>query len=129
MSAMVTLDPSLATVQLLRAGISTSLQSSLPLELRAKTIVPFLASVNQWASQIPAMLNSSNNPAAANLVFSIRKELFLPPSFQQSIFGIPITDLPSEFQDFLSLIHRLIDAQKSDKDKPLVRVSLFDRSI
>jgi hypothetical protein len=122
MSTPAVLDPPIATVQLLRTGISTALQSLLPPEIRARTIAPFLASVNQWSTQISAMLDPSNNPTAANLVFSIRKELFTPPSFLHSTLGVPTSSLPSEFQGFLSLISLLIEAQKSDKDKVAPRV-------
>lgn len=123
MASSSVLEPSLESVYLLRTGIATSLQLRLPDEMRAKAIAPLLAGVNQWATQIPAILDASNNPAAANLVFSIRKELFPPPLYYQSVLGIPTDKLPSEFQDFLTFTLRLIEAQKPDKEKPPPRVS------
>lgn len=119
-----TLVPSVVAVATIKTSIANALATDLPSEVRASMIAPLLAQVNQWASQIPVLVETLDH-TPANLVFSIRKELFLTPPFTQCVLGIPIPELPSAFQEFLNFIHKLIDAQKSDKDKPIQKVFLF----
>jgi len=116
------LNPSLATITAIRTSIQGSLKAELPRDVLATAIAPLLTSVNQWSSQISVMLESVNNPACANLIFTIRKDLFPNPPFTQSVFGIPLPDLPAPFQEFSSFIHKLIEAQKADKEKPASKV-------
>lgn len=123
MSSNTLLDPPIATVQSLKANITSALQAvALPATMRADAIAPLLASINKWATQIPLMLDTPSSPASANLVFAIRKELFVAPAFTQSVFGLPPTALPPPFQEFLSFILCLIEAQKPPKDKAVARV-------
>jgi len=97
----------------------------LPPDLMANAIAPHLTSVVQWASQIPAMLEGSDSPSAANLVFAIRKDLFHAPLFSHSVMGTALVDLPAPFQEFTNFIHRVIDMQRSEREKPFVKVSLL----
>lgn len=90
----------------------------------ANVIAPLLSSVNLWSTQIPALLDGTGSSSSLNLVFAIRKDLFVAPQFVQSIMGIPLADLPAPFQEFISFIHKLIDAQKTDKDKVPQKVRL-----
>src|ERR1700675_3013297 len=122
MSAILT--PSYATVVTIRSSIQNTLKAELPPDVLANAIAPFLTSVNQWSSQIPAMLEGSGPSAAANLVFAIRKDLFIAPLFSQSVMGTPLVDLPAPFQEFMSFIHTLIDIQKTEREKPIAKVRL-----
>lgn len=117
----MSLNPSFATVQTLKESILHTLQNhALPASVRAATIAPQLAIVNQWSDQIPLVLDNSDAPATVNLVFAIRKDLYLGPQFIQCVLGIPSTELPPAFPAFLSMILKLIGAQKTDKDKPVI---------
>lgn len=123
----MSLEPCLATVQLVKDSICSTLQNTaVPVGARAACIAPQLAIVNQWADQIPLVLENPDAPANVNLVFAIRKDLFVAPQYVHSVLGIPGTDLPPPFASFLAMILKLIGAQKSDKEKPTVKVpSLF----
>lgn len=116
------LSPTIATINAIKISISGSLKSELPRDVLANSIAPLLISVNQWASQIPSMLDNSNNPASANLIFAIRKDLFIGPLFTHCVIGLPLVELPAPFQDFQIFIHKLIDAQKVDREKPASKV-------
>jgi hypothetical protein len=117
------LSPSLAFITECKTLIHNIMQSEAPAIDRANAIAFLLSNVNAWSSQIPAMLEGSGPSASANIVFAIRKELFVAPAFIHSILGIALPDLPAAFQDFLSFILKLIEAQKSDKDKPIPKAS------
>lgn len=120
----MTLDPSLDTVQAIKDSIFATLQNhALPVSARAAIIAPQLAIVNQWSDQIPLVLEHPDAPTPVNLVFAIRKDLYTAPQFVYCVLGIPALELPPAFPAFLSMILKLIGAQKSDKDKPLVKVS------
>jgi hypothetical protein len=116
------LNPSYATVVAIRSSIQNTLKADLPPNLLANGIAPLLASVNQWSTQIPAMLEGPGLPVSVNLVFAIRKDLFLAPQFTQSILGIATADLPPPFQEFLNFILKLIEAQKTEKEKVAPKV-------
>ena len=119
----MTLNPSLATVQSIKDNILHTLQNhALPASARAASIAPQLSVVNQWADQIPLVLDNPEAPASVNLVFAIRKDLYVAPLFAQCALGIPASELPPAFTAFMSMIHKLIGAQKTDKEKPLPKV-------
>jgi len=122
---MSTLQPSFETVAAIKESIVSTLGTNLAPNIRASAIAPLLSQVNQWSTQIPALLTMAGPNSPVNLVFSLRKELFLPPNYIQSVLGIPASTLPTAFQEFLSFIIRLIDAQKPEKEKPLPKVRLF----
>ena len=70
------------------------------------------------------MLEGAGIPSSVNLVFAIRKDLFAGPQFSQSVLGPVLADLPTSFQDFVSFIQKLIEAQKTEKDKVLPKVRI-----
>jgi len=117
------LNPSYNAVCSIKSSITNTLSTELPPEIRAGVIAPQLVQVNQWASQIPLMLESTASPTPVNIIFAIRKDLFLAPFFTQSSLGISSADLPTPFHDFLAFITKLNETQKSSKDKipPKVR--------
>jgi hypothetical protein len=117
-----TLNPSYATIATIRNSIQSTLKADLPSDVLANVIAPYLITVNQWSSQIPAMLESSGPLNCANLVFAIRKDLFIAPLYTSSTLGIPLSGLPAPFQEFINFIHKLIEAQKTERDKPIVKV-------
>jgi len=119
------LNPSYNAVCSIKSSITTTLSTELAPEVRAEMIAPQLAQVNQWSSQIPLLLESTVSPTPINIIFAIRKDLFLAPFFTQSSLGIAPADLPSPFHDFLAFITKLNEAQKLGKDKipPKVRYS------
>jgi len=119
---MSTLQPSVETVAVIKESIISTLSTNLAPNIRASAIAPLLSQVNQWSTQIPALLTMAGPNSPVNLVFNLRKELFSPPNFIQSSLGIPASSLPTAFQEFLSFIARLIDAQKPEKEKPLPKV-------
>lgn len=118
------LTPSFQTIQAIRSSIQGALKNELPPDTLANIIAPFLVSVNQWSTQIPALLDASSSATSVNLVFAIRSDLFSAPRFTQNVFNIPLVDLPAPFQEFSAFIHKLIDAQKVDRDKPPPKVRL-----
>ena len=124
-------NPPFQAVSTIKTSIANALATDLPSEVRAGMIAPLLTQVNQWANQVSAMVDHTGTPIHANIVFAIRKDLFLAPQFNQCVLGIPLSELPPPFSEFLNFIHKLIDAQKSDKDKtpPKVRLSLFSLSL
>ena len=118
------LNPSLAMITKFKNMIHSTMQSDAPAEDRANSIASLLTSVNAWATQIPAMLDGPGPSASANIVFAIRKELFAAPTFVHPILDIALGDLPPAFQELLSFILKLIEAQKTDKEKPAAKVRL-----
>lgn len=124
-SKMTTLNPTPDTVQAIKDSIVATLQNhALPASARAAIIAPQLAIVNQWSDQIPLVLENSDAPATVNLVFAIRKDLYNAPQFIHCVLGIPATELPPAFSAFMSMILKLIEAQKTDKEKPPVKVCI-----
>jgi hypothetical protein len=123
------LNPSYNAVCSIKSSITTTLSTELPPGIRAGVIAPLLVQVNQWASQIPLMLESTASPTPSNIIFAIRKDLFLAPFYTQNSLGIASADLPTPFHDFLAFIVKLNEAQKSSKDKtpPKVR-HIFQQS-
>lgn len=122
---MTTLNPTPDTVQAIKDSIVATLQNhALPASARAAIIAPQLAIVNQWSDQIPLVLENSDAPATVNLVFAIRKDLYNAPQFIHCVLGIPATELPPAFSAFMSMILKLIEAQKTDKEKPPVKVCI-----
>ena len=122
---IMTLDPNFDTATAIKDNIAITVQSTLPASVHAASIAPQLAIINQWAEQIPTVLNGPDGSANANLIFAIRKDLFIAPQFIQCVLGIPVSDLPIDFQGFLSMILKLIGAQKPDKEKPPIKVFFF----
>jgi hypothetical protein len=112
--------PPYSMIAAIHASIQNTLKAELPSNLVISAIAPFLTSVNQWSTQIPAMLEGSGPSASVNLVFAIRKDLFIAPQFIQSVMGPSMADLPAPFQEFLTFIRKLIDAQKPEKVIPKV---------
>jgi hypothetical protein len=122
----MSLNPPLSTIQVIKDHILVTLQTTaLPASARADMIATQLSIVNQWADQIPLVLDNPDAPASANLVFAIRKDLFVAPQFVQFVLGIPAVELPPAFSAFLSMIHKLIGAQKVDKEKPVIKVCQY----
>ena len=105
---------------LFKNTITSTLESDLPGEALANSVAHLLPFVNQWSTQIPAMLEGPVPSNNANLIFSIRKELFKPPQFTTSVFGIALADLPTPFQEFVNFIRDLQDAQKVERERPAV---------
>ena len=108
------LNPSHSTMVTIRSSIQNTLKADLPPEMLINAIAPFLTSVNQWSTQIPLIIEGTGS-SSVNLIFAIRKDLFVAPQFTQSVMGTALADLPAPFQEFISFIHKLIDAQKTDK--------------
>lgn len=119
------LNPSHATIATIRTSIQSTLKAELPPDVLANAIAPLLTTVNQWSSQIPTLLEGPGPPLSANLVFAIRKDLFIAPLFSQSVMGITLVDLPTPFQEFMTFIHKLIEAQKTEREKPVAKVCLL----
>ena len=107
----------------IRSSIQSTLKTDLPPDTMATVISPMLAKVNLWSTQIPAMFEGAGTPSPVNLVFAIRKDLFVSPAYAQSTLGIPLPNLPPEFQEFATFIHLLIDAQKVEKEKSSTKVT------
>jgi hypothetical protein len=125
----MTLDPSFVTATAIKDSIAITAQSTLPASVRAAAIAPQLAIINQWADQIPMVLYGPDGATNANLIFAIRKDLFISPQFLQCVLGIPVSELPSPFQGFLSMILKLIGAQKPDKEKSPSKVFIPDLTV
>ena len=118
---MATLSPAPAVIAATKASIISTLATELPSEIRATAIAPLLSQVNQWATQIPALVESIES---VNLIFAIRKALFNAPYFNQCVLGGDTLLLPPAFQEFLNFVAKLIESQKPDKDKPSNKVCL-----
>ena len=117
------LSPSLSAMATVRSSIQSCMKMELSADQQASVIAPLLSTVNQWSSQLPILLEGTS---PLNLVFSICKDLFIAPSFSQCVLGISLVDLPAPFQEFVTFIQKLIEAQKSDKDKTSSKVkSMF----
>jgi hypothetical protein len=116
------LDPSTDAMALIRSSIQSTLRTNLPASLIANSIAPMLSQVNQWSNQIPSLFDSSGPSTGLNIVFGIRKDLFIGPPYVKTVFGLNVADLPNVFQDFLSFTTKLIDLQKSDKEKSSSKV-------
>lgn len=123
----MSLHPSVPTVQTVKDNVLAIMQNhSLTPSLRASLIATQLDTVNEWSDQINLVLDHSDAPNPANLVFSIRKDLFIAPHFTQCLLtGVPTGELPPAFPAFLALILKLIDAQKTDKEKPPIKVRFY----
>lgn len=119
------LQPPLSVIPVIQTSISNTLAAELPPEVRANVIAPLLSQINQWSTQIPALLDASGSTTHINAIFSIRKDLFIAPQFTQCALGINSSELPASFREFVAFISKLIDAQKPDKEKPLPKVRLF----
>jgi hypothetical protein len=122
----MSLNPTLATVQGLKDGILSVLQNHAmsPMD-RSQCIASMLTIVNQWSTQIPLVLDNNDAPANVNLVFAIRKDLYLAPQFTTCVLEVPGTSLPPAFASFLSMILKLIGAQKPDREKLPVKVCFY----
>jgi len=117
------LHPSIQNVQSIKENISSVMQNhALPASMRASLIGPQLAMVNEWSDQTNLVLEHSEAPAPVNLVFAIRKDLFIAPQYTQCALGVLAAELPPAFPAFLAMILKLIGAQKTDKEKPVVKV-------
>jgi hypothetical protein len=119
-----TLTPAHQTIVAIRSSIQSSLKTELPADVLGTVISPLLSKVNQWSTQIPVMFEGAGSPASVNLVFAIRKDLFIGPLYTNSVLGVALSELPPEFQEFANFIQQLIDAQKADKEKTNTKVSL-----
>ena len=119
------LNPPHATIATIRTSIQSTLKAELPPDVLASAIAPLLTTVNQWSSQISTLLEGPGPPLSANLVFAIRKDLFIAPLFSQSVMGITLVDLPTPFQEFMTFIHKLIEAQKTEREKTVPKVRLI----
>ena len=119
------LHPSIQNVQSIKDNISSVMQNqALPASMHAALIGPQLAMVNEWSDQINLVLDHPEAPSPVNLVFAIRKDLFIAPQYTQcSLTGVPTAELPPAFPAFLAMILKLIGAQKTDKEKPIVKVA------
>lgn len=119
------LNPSFQTMSAIRQSIQNILKTDIAPEVMPSIVAPLLISVNQWASQIPAVLDGTGSAASVNLVFAIRSDLFVPPRFSTNVFNIPLAELPAPFQEFMAFIYKLIEAQKTDKEKSVPKVRLL----
>lgn len=119
----MSLHPSISTVQSIKDNIASVMQNhTLAPSMRAALIGPQLAMVNEWSDQTSLVLDHPEAPAPVNLVFAIRKELFIATQYTQCFLSVPASELPPAFPAFLAMILKLIGAQKTDKDKPVVKV-------
>ena len=116
------LDPSADAVSFICNSIQTTLRSGLPNSLAVDSIAPLLTRVNQWSTQLTALFEGNAPHAGVNLVFSIRKDLFVGPPYLKTVFGTSLTELPAPFHEFLSFTSRLIEIQKPDKEKTPLKV-------
>ena len=112
------------TMSAVKHAIATNLKSEMPGDLVTNAIAPLLNTVNEWSTQIPAMLEGGGSSSSANLIFAIRKELFVAPAYTQCVLGTSPNNLPASFGEFLHFIQKLIEAQKSDKDPVATKVNL-----
>jgi hypothetical protein len=112
-----TLEPTPEVVRKYRTDIQSLLQTDGKLKIAMVALL--LAEINNWATQIPVLLESV---ACINHVFDIRGDLFTAPRFTTNVFNVPFSDLPPAFHDFMNFIHKLIEAQKVVKDKTPVKV-------
>ena len=116
------LNPAYQSIVIIKSSIQNALKSGLPPDILPGVIAPLLSTINQWSSQIPIMLTETGVATSTNLVFAIRKELFIAPQFTRNVLNTPLEKLPTAFQEFQSFIHKLIDAQKGDQPAPKVRL-------
>jgi hypothetical protein len=123
----MSLHPAISTVQSVKDNISSVIQNhGLTVSMRAALIGPQLAIVNEWSDQINLVLDHPEAPTPVNLVFAIRKDLFIAPQYTQCVLlSIPPAELPTAFSAFLAMILKLIGAQKTDKEKPVIKVRSF----
>jgi hypothetical protein len=113
------LSPSPGVAAAIRTDIITALKARNSPEELSILLGPSLAAINQWANQLPLLLQNS---PALDLLFAIRKDIFNGPSFAVSSFGIPLMDLPEPFRAFSTLIRDAIAAQKAEKAPPKVHL-------
>jgi len=121
----MSLHPSISTVQSVKDNISSVMQNHmLSPGMHASLIGPQLAMVNEWSDQINLVLDHPEAPSPVNLVIAIFKDLFIAPQYTQfSLTGVPTANLPLAFPAFLTMILKLIGTQKTDKEKPIVKVT------
>ena len=120
-----TLNPTYNAICIIKTSISNILLTEVPPDTRAAMIAPLLEQVNRWATQIPATLDNNIMPTPATVVFAIRNNLYLPPLYTQCLLDVPSANLPAAFHVFLTFILKLIDAQKTEKEKPVSQVRLL----
>jgi hypothetical protein len=120
-----TLQPPYPVVCTIKTSIAATLATDLPMDVKSVVIAPLLSQVNQWSTQLATILDTPGPPLQVNLIFAIRKDLFGGPYFSQSVLGIPIIELPPPFQEFLSMVAKLVELQKPDREKPLPKVRSF----
>lgn len=123
---MPSIAPSFAVIAAVRADIIGALKSGNPPDVIAAQIAPSLFYVNQWASQIPLLLAGSGPGSCLDLVFTIRKDLFVPPAYTQLSFGTLVGDQPESFQVFTAFVRDIISAQKAEKPVQKVRFLYFN---
>jgi hypothetical protein len=122
------LNPSFHTMSAIRQSIQNTLKTDIAPEVMPSIIAPLLVSVNQWASQIPAVLYGTGSAASVILVFAIQSDLFVPPCFSTNMFNVPLAELPAPFQEFMAFIYKLIEAQKTDRQTDEMTRKMDNRS-
>ena len=126
----MSLHPLIQNVQTIKDNIFSVLQNhTLPASMHAALISPQLAMVNEWSDQLNLVLEHPEAPTPVNLVFAIRKDLFIVLQFVQCFLGVSAAELPPAFSVFLAMILKLIGTQKTDKEKPAVKVNPFAFSL
>ena len=115
--------PPYQSIVVIKNSILSALEADLAGCVKAHAIAPLLNTVNQWSSQIPIMLTEVGINTSANLIFDIRKELYVQPLYSRNVFGLPPAELPPGFREFQNFIHKLIGAQKAEST-PRVRIDL-----
>ena len=123
------LNPTYEAIVLAQDAIQRTVKLSMASEDYPKLISPWLTMVNQWATQIPVMLREVGPNTSINLVFSIRKDLFLDPHYTHPVFHLPPSELPLEFQEFQDFIRKLIRAQKVEQPVGLASLVSFFQTV
>ena len=116
--------PSAQTIAAIKTSIQNTMKAELPQDMLANAVAPFLTTVNQLASQVTSLVETPGNAALVNNIFSIRNEIYAAPRYIHSAFGIPLSELPAPFHEFGTFIHKLIEAQKAEKDKNASKVTI-----
>jgi hypothetical protein len=116
------LKPSYEAIMTIKGSIQNAPTLEMGPERYSAAIAPLLSLVNQWSTQIPLLLTEVGPNTSINLVFAIRKELYIGPQFTQRIFRLSPAALLLAFQEFQDFIHKLIKAQKVKQ--PAVTTSL-----
>jgi len=100
------------------------MKAEMPLDQSILSISALLVSINLWSTQIPAILSGTPSGIYANIVFAVRKELFIAPQFLKCVFG-ELNDLPPSFQEFHNFIWKLIEAQRTEIPKVVPKACLI----